>query len=106
MKTVQDWGVDASTKELNVKSVNTLPILGVQTMHGMKSNETGINAEIVAQSVATKVVDPVFSGEDLDLFSNSNLKEEVSNNVNRNNSSSVDFFINGPFNNEKTGRSV
>ena len=60
MKTVQDCGVDASTKELNVKSVNTHPILGGVTMHGMKSNEIGSNAEIVAQSVATKhVVDHV-----------------------------------------------
>ena len=107
MKTVQNCGVDASTEELNLKSVNTLPILEVQPMHGMNSHETGINAGIKAQSVAMKqVVDHVFSGEDLDLFSNSNLKEEVSNNVNRNISSSVDFFITGPFNNEKTGKSV
>jgi len=107
MKTVQNCGLDASTKEFDLKSVNTLPILGVQPMHGMNSNETGISAGIMAQSVAMKqVVDPVFSGEDLDLFSNSNLKEEVSNNVNRNISSSVDFFITGPFNNEKTGKSV
>jgi hypothetical protein len=107
MKTVQNCGVDASTGELNLKSVNTLPILEVQPMHGMNSHETGINAGIKAQSVAMKqVVDHVFSGEDLDLFSNSNLKEEVSNNVNRNMSSSVDFYITGPFNNEKTGKSV
>ena len=107
MKTVQNCGVDASTEELNLKSVNTLPILEVQPMHGMNSHETGINAGIKAQSVAMKqVVDHVFSGEDLDLFSNSNLKEEVSNNVNRNMSSSVDFYITGPFNNEKTGKSV
>ena len=107
MKTVQNCGVDASTEELNLKSVNTFPILEVQPMHGMNSHETGINAGIKAQSVAMKqVVDHVFSGEDLDLFSNSNLKEEVSNNVNRNMSSSVDFYITGPFNNEKTGKSV
>jgi hypothetical protein len=73
----------------------------------MKSNKTSNNAKTVAHSDARNVEDPFCSGEDPDLFSNSNLKQEVSSNVNRSvNSSSVDFFITGPFNNEKTGRSV
>jgi hypothetical protein len=95
------------TIEVCVKSVNTLPILGGEKFQGMKSNETSNNAKIVAHSDARNVEDPFCSGEDPDLFSNSNLKQEVSSNVNRTvNSSSVDFFITGPFNNEKTGRSV
>jgi hypothetical protein len=48
------------------------------------------------------VEDPPSGGEDLDLFSNANLRQEVSSNVNRYvKSNSVDFFITGPFHNEK-----
>jgi hypothetical protein len=46
-------------------------------------------------------------GEDADLFSNANLRQEVSSNVNRIvKSNYVDFYITGPFHNKKTGRSI
>jgi hypothetical protein len=73
----------------------------------MTTNKNSNNAKTVAHSVARNVEDPFSSGDDPDLFSNANLKEEVSSNVNKIvKSSSVDLFITGPFNNEKTGRSV
>ncbi len=53
------------------------------------------------------VEDPPSGGEDPDLFSNANLRQKVSSNVNRYvKSNSVDFFITGPFHNEETGRSI
>ncbi len=63
------------------------------------------NANAVVHSGMTNegnVEDPPSGGEDPDLFSNANLRQEVSSNVNRYiKSNSVDFFITGPFHNEK-----
>jgi hypothetical protein len=68
------------------------------------------NTNIVAHFgfyTAGNVEDSLSGGEDPDLFSCANLRQEVSSNVNRTvKSKSVDFFITGPFHNEKTGRSV
>jgi hypothetical protein len=53
------------------------------------------------------VEDPLSGGEDPDLFSNANLRQEVSSNVNRYvKSKSVDFFITGSFYNDKTGKNI
>jgi hypothetical protein len=75
----------------------------------MPTNDNS-NANIVAHSgfnTAGNVEYSLNGGEDPDLFSYANLRQEVSSNVNRTvKSKSVDFFITGPFHNEKTGRSV
>ena len=58
-------------------------------------------------NIAGNVEDSLSVGEDADLFSNANLRQEVSSNVNRIvKSNYVDFYITGPFHNEKTGRSI
>jgi hypothetical protein len=107
MNNIQNYGDDAAIHELCVKFVKTLPICGGENWQGMTTNENSNKAKTVAHSVARNAEDPFSSGEDPDLFSNANLKQEVSSNVNRTvKSSSVDFFITRPFNNEKTGRSV
>jgi hypothetical protein len=105
MNNIQNYGCDAVIHELCAKSAETLPIRGGETWQGMTTNKNSNNINAVAHSVARNVEDSLSSGEDPDLFSNANLKQEVSSNVNRTvKSSSVDFFINGPFHNEKTGR--
>ncbi len=92
-----------------VKSAETLPIREGETWQGMPTNDNS-NANIVAHfgfNTAGNVEDSLSAGEDPDLFSNANLRQEVSGNVNRTvKSKSVDFFITGPFHNAKTGRSV
>ena len=92
-----------------VKSAESLPIHGGETWQGMPTNDNS-NANIVAHSrfnTAGNVEDSLSGGEDPDLFSYANLRQEVSSNVNRTaKSKSDDFFITGPFHNEKTGRNV
>ncbi len=109
IENIQDYGGDAVIHQLCVKSAETLPICGGETWQGMPTNDNS-NANIVAHSgfnTVGNVEDSLSGGEDPDLFSNANLRQEVSSNVNRTvKSKSVDFFIIGPFHNEKTGRSV
>jgi hypothetical protein len=71
---------------------------------GMSRINVNSNTNAVVHSGMTNegnVEDPPSGGEDPDLFSNANLR------LNRYvKSNSVDFFITGPFHNEKTGRSI
>jgi hypothetical protein len=70
---------------------------------GMPRINVNSNANAVVHFGMTNegnVEDPPSGGEDPDLFSNANLRQEVSSNVNRYvKSNSVDFFITGPFHN-------
>ncbi len=79
-----------------VKSAETLPIRRGETWQGMPTNDNS-NANIVAHSrlnTVGNVEDSLSGGEDPDLFSNANLRQEVSSNVNRTvKSESVDSFI-------------
>jgi hypothetical protein len=92
----------------NVNS-NGNPLRGGDTGQGMLTNANS-NVNTVAHSginIAENVEDSLSVGEDADLFSNANLRQEVSSNVNRIiKSNYVDFYITGPFHNEKTGRSI
>ncbi len=107
MNNIQNYGCDAVIHELSAKSAETCPIGGGETWQGMTTNKNNNKVNAVTHSVAENVEDSLSSGEDPDLFSNANLKQEVSSNVNKTvKSTSVDFFITGPFHNEKTGRSV
>jgi hypothetical protein len=92
----------------NVNS-NVNPLCGGDTGQGMPTNINS-NINTVAHSgfnIAGNVKDSLNVGEDLDLFSNANLRQEVSSNVNKIvKSNYVDFYITGPFHNEKPGRSI
>ncbi len=53
-------------------------------------------------NIAGNDEDSLSVGEDADLFSNANMRQEISSNVNRIvKSNYVDFYITGPFHNEK-----
>ncbi len=92
----------------NVNS-NVNLLCGGDSGQGMLTNFNN-NVNTVAHSginIAGIVEDSFSVGEDADLFSNVNLRQEVSSNVNRIvKSNYVDFYITGPFYNEKTGRSI
>jgi hypothetical protein len=92
----------------NVNS-NVNPLFEGDTGQGVLTNVNG-NVNTVAHSginIAGNVEDSLSIGEDADLFSNANLRQEISSNVIRIvKSNYVDFYITGPFNNEKTGRSI
>jgi hypothetical protein len=92
----------------NVNS-NVNPLRGGDTGQGMLTNVNS-NINTVAHSgtnIAGNAEDSLSLGENADLFSNANLRQEVSSNVNRIvKSNCVDFYITGPFHNEKTGRSI
>jgi hypothetical protein len=92
----------------NVNS-NVNQLHGGDTGQGMLTNVNS-NINTVAHSginIARNVQDSLSVGEDADLFSNANLRQEVSSNVNRIvKSNYVDFYITGPFHNKKTGRSI
>jgi hypothetical protein len=89
----------------NVNS-NVNPLHGGDTGQGMLTNVNS-NVITVAYSginIAGNVEDSFSVDEDADLFSNANLRQEVSSNVNRIvKSNYVDFYITGPFHNEKLG---
>ncbi len=102
MNIIQYYGCDTVIHELCAKSAEPLPICRGETWQGITTNKNSNNVNAVTHSVAGNVEDSLSSGEDPDLFSNANLKQEVSSNVNRTvKSSSVDFFITRPFHNEK-----
>ncbi len=88
---------------------NVNPLRGGDTGQGMLTNVKS-NVNTVAHSginIARNVEDSLSVGEDADLFNNANLRQEVSSNVNWiAKSNYVDFYITGPFHNEKTGRSI
>jgi hypothetical protein len=110
VENIQNYGGDHVIHDLYVKSADTLPLRGGEMWQGMLRINVNSNANAVVHSGMTNegnVEDPPSGGEDPDLFSNANLRQEVSSNVNRYvKSNSVDFFITGPFHNEKTGRSI
>ncbi len=93
----------------NINS-NINPIPGGDTRQGMLLTNVNSNLNTVAHSginIAGNVEDSFSVGDDADLFSNANLRQEVSSNVNRIvKSNYVDFYITGPLHNEKTGRSI
>jgi hypothetical protein len=110
VENIQNYGGEHVIHDLCVKSANTLPLRAGEMWQGMPRINVISNANAVVHYGMTNegnVEDPPSGGEDLDLFSNANLRQEVSSNVNRYvKSNSVDFFITGPFHNEKTGRSI
>ncbi len=110
VENIQNYDGDHVIHDSCVKSANTLPLRGGEMWQGMPRTNVNSNANTVVHSGMTNegnVEDPSSVGEDPDLFSNVNLRQEVSSNVNRYvKSNSVDFFISGSFHNEKTGRSI
>jgi hypothetical protein len=92
----------------NINS-NVNPLHGGDTGQGMLTNVNS-NVNTVAHSrinIAGNNDGSLSVGEDADLFSNGNLRQEVSSNVNRIvKSIYVDFYITGPFHNEKTGKRI
>ncbi len=81
VENIQNCGGDHVIHDLCVKSANTLPLHGGEMWQGMPRINVNSNVNAVVHYGMTNegiVEDPPSGGEDPDLFSNANLRQEVS----------------------------